>query len=64
MASRRDRYRHLAQECHRLANTLPVGTSGRASLLEMAEIWERLAGEVSPTIQQQQQVQPDEEKKK
>jgi hypothetical protein len=25
----------------------------------MAEIWERLAREVAPTIQQQQQVQPD-----
>jgi hypothetical protein len=59
MTSRTDRYRHLAQECHRLANTLPVGSSGRTSLLEMADVWEQLAREVAPTIQQQQQVQPD-----
>ena len=58
MTSGRDRYRHLAKECHRLADTLPVGTRGRASLLEMAEIWERLAREHAPAIQQQQQTQP------
>jgi hypothetical protein len=59
MTIRTDRYRHLARECHRLANTLPVGSSGRTSLLEMADVWEQLAREVAPTIQQQQQVQPD-----
>lgn len=58
MTGGRNRYRHLAKECHRLANTLPVGTSGRRSLLEMAEIWERLAQENAPAIQQQQQTQP------
>jgi hypothetical protein len=28
----------------------------------MAQVWERLAQEAAPTIQQQQQVQPDQEK--
>jgi hypothetical protein len=59
MTSRKDRYRQLAQGCHKLASTLPVGASGRTSLLEMAEVWERLARDVDHTIQQQQQVQPD-----
>jgi hypothetical protein len=38
---------------------MPVGSSGRTSLLEMADVWEQLAREVAPIIQQQQQVQPD-----
>jgi hypothetical protein len=59
MASRTDHYRHLAQECYRIANTLPAGSSSRTSLLEMARVWERLAHEVAPTMQQQQQVQPE-----
>jgi hypothetical protein len=62
MTNGKYRYRHLAKECHRLANTLPVGASGRTSLLEMAEVWERLAREVAPTSQQQQQAQPEHEK--
>lgn len=62
MTNGTNRYRHLAKECQRLANTLPVGASGRTSLLDMAQMWERLAREVPPTLQQQQQAQPEHEK--
>jgi hypothetical protein len=43
MTKRADQYRGLAQDCERIANSLPLGSAGRASLLEMAQIWERLA---------------------
>jgi hypothetical protein len=45
MASRAEQYRHLAQECQMVAKALPLGSSSRTSLLEMAEVWERLAKE-------------------
>jgi hypothetical protein len=45
VANRAEQYRHLAQECQRIAKSLPTGSSSRKSLLEMAEVWERLAKE-------------------
>jgi hypothetical protein len=45
MTKRSNQYRDLAQDCRRIANSLPTGSDGRASLLEMARIWERLADE-------------------
>ena len=65
-------YRSLAQECRALARTLSTD-EGRAQLIAMAEVWERLAdqqgqgsdfaGVSAPAaeqsaIQQQQQIQP------
>jgi hypothetical protein len=41
---RANQYRDLAQDCKRIANSLPAGSAGRISL-EMARIWERLADE-------------------
>jgi hypothetical protein len=40
-----NQYRDLAQDCQRIANSLPAGSETRTSLLEMAQIWERLADE-------------------
>jgi hypothetical protein len=71
------RYRQLAREGWAAANTLPVGKT-RDAVLHMAQVWERLADQhahsteaLSPSaerqpapVQQQQQVQPDEDKKK
>jgi hypothetical protein len=45
MTKRADQYRDLAQDCYRMANSLPAGSDSRASLLEMAKVWERLADE-------------------
>jgi hypothetical protein len=73
-----EEYRRLAQECLALALTLST-LDGRASLVAMAQVWQRLANEqeqgselgpiAAPTTadaqavaQQQQQVQPDDEK--
>ena len=77
MASRADQYRRLAQECQRIAEAHPPFSSSRISLLDMARVWERLAQEETDTIppvlgsieperpamQQQQQDQPEDEKK-
>jgi hypothetical protein len=71
------RYRRLAREAVGAAKALPPGVS-RDTLLKMAQVWERLAeqhadnaasllrsgdGEQRPAIQQQQQVQPEDDKK-
>src|SRR5262249_5734173 len=68
-----ERYRRLARECLEVAYSLPLG-EGRTTLLEMAQVWLRLAddyrnsGPLLPPIegerparQQQQQVQPKED---
>jgi hypothetical protein len=69
-----ERYRRLAAECWDAANN--VGRDDhRDSLLQMAQLWQRLADQHAeatppvsqpaapqPTMQQQQQVQPDDEK--
>jgi hypothetical protein len=61
------RYRQLAREAWAAANTLPVGKT-RDAVLHMAQVWERLAEQHAhreqPALQQQQQVQPDDDKKK
>ena len=67
------RYRRLAQECIEIANAFPRGDN-RNALLQMAESWQRLAGQYAnatppfrsgageqPAMQQQQQVQPKDE---
>jgi hypothetical protein len=70
-----ERYRRLANECLDAANN--VGRDDhRDALLQMAEVWQRLADQYAeatppvsqpvapqPTMRQQQQVQPDDEKK-
>jgi len=48
MASRADQYRQLAQDCFKLAATVPAGESRRA-LLDMAREWRRLANEQEPS---------------
>ena len=45
MTKRANQYRGLAQDCQRMANSLPAGSEARTSLVEMAQIWERLADE-------------------
>jgi hypothetical protein len=69
--SPRARYQCLAQDCLETAQTIQ-NTEARAALIEMAQVWQRLAnaradstppfiqpgaGE-KPAMQQQQQVQP------
>jgi hypothetical protein len=77
-SSRAEQYRQLAQECLDVARTLPAGAR-RMTLLQMAQVWQRLAGEqylgnvtapspateqIQPISQQQQQVQPKDDDKK
>jgi hypothetical protein len=59
------RYRRLARDCLEMART--VASEGpRATLVEMAQIWMRLAGteEGRQVAQQQQQTQPKADDKK
>ena len=69
------RYHRLARDAWAAANTLPVGKT-RDAVLHMAHVWERLAKQHAhstvslsagdreqPALQQQQQVQPDDDKK-
>jgi hypothetical protein len=69
------RYRRLAKECLEVAYTFPDGVR-RTVLLQMAQVWQRLADERAdsglqpiqaerPAMQQQQQqqTQPDDDKK-
>lgn len=69
------RYRRLAGECLGGAEGFALGEQ-RDTLLQMAQIWQRLAGQYAdstapfrpigakqPAMQQQQQIQPDEGKK-
>ena len=65
------RYRRLARECLEIAHTFPAGER-RTVLLQMAQVWQRLADEYAgssaplfrpieseqPAMQQQQQIQP------
>ena len=44
MANQSERYRRLAQECSEMAHIFPAGER-RTSLLEMAQVWQRLADE-------------------
>jgi hypothetical protein len=70
-----ERYRRLAAECLHALNNVSRGDH-RDALLQMAQVWQRLADQCDeatppvsqpaapqPTMQQQQQVQPDDEKK-
>lgn len=76
--TRAEEYRRRAQECLDLARTLSLETA-RASLIDMAQSWLRLAEEQEeheavipppaverpqPVVQQQQQVQPKDDDKK
>ena len=75
MASPKARYRELAQKALEVAGTFAPGKQ-RDALLQMAQVWQRLAfqyGEATPpfslpvaeqpAMQQQQQIQPDDDKK-
>jgi hypothetical protein len=71
------RYRRLARECLEIAHTFPAGER-RTVLLQMAQVWQRLADEYAdasapllrplegeqPAMQQQQQIQPKDDDKK
>jgi hypothetical protein len=71
------RYRRLARECLEIAHTFPAGER-RTVLLQMAQVWHRLADEYAdntapllrplegeqPVMQQQQQVQPKDDDKR
>jgi hypothetical protein len=60
------RYRRLARECIVIANTITT-EQARAALVEMAQVWTRLAEshDARPAMQQQQQqqIQPKNDKK-
>jgi len=70
------RYRRLARACLEVAHTFPGGER-RTVLLQMAQVWQRLADEYAdtsapllrpieseqPTMQQQQQIQPKDDDK-
>ena len=68
------RYRRLAKECLDVAYLFQDGVR-RTVLLQMAQVWQRLADERAdstglqpiqaerPVMQQQQQTQPDDDKK-
>ena len=74
--SRAARYRRLARECLEVAHTFPNGER-RTVLLQMAQVWQRLSDEYAasntplfqpiererPAMQQQQQIQPKDDKK-
>ena len=74
-SNRAEEYRRLARECLEIAHTLPAGER-RATLLQMAQVWQRRAEEQdeapalpgaeepSAVVQQQQQVQPKDDDKK
>src|SRR5262249_52141416 len=47
VANTAERYRRLAQECRRIADAQPPGSSSRGYLFEMARLWERLTHEVA-----------------
>ena len=71
------RYRRLARECLEIAHTFPAGER-RTVLLQMAQVWQRLADEYAdntaplqrrlegeqPVMQQQHQVQPKDDDKR
>lgn len=73
-----DRYRRLARETLEAAQSFPHGEQ-RDALLQMAQVWQRLAdqyddatppfpisapGEGQPAVQQQQQIQPKDDEDK
>jgi hypothetical protein len=69
------RYRRFAWQCLEVAYTFPSGDN-RAVLLQMAQVWQRLADQHEdstflliqpdagqrPVMQQQHQIQPDDDK--
>jgi hypothetical protein len=64
MPTKAQRYKQHVRDCLKLANIVPPGVP-RDTLREMALEWARLADEQGrATVQQQQQVQLDDDKKK
>jgi hypothetical protein len=61
----RARYRRRARDCLEMARTV-ASEEARATLVEIAQIWMRLAGteEGRQVAQQQQQTQPKDDDKK
>jgi len=57
-------YRRHAQDCLEMARVFQDKTAC-ITLLEMARVWQRLADQhrEQPAMQQQQQIQPDDDKK-
>ena len=47
VASKAEGYRRLARECLEIAHTFPDGQR-RTTLLQMAQVWQRLADEHNP----------------
>jgi hypothetical protein len=71
MAGKADEYRHYAQECLDAASRIR-GEEERSILLHIAQTWQRLADQEEigsrssaeqAAARQQQQIQPDEDKK-
>jgi hypothetical protein len=79
VVSRAEEYRRLARECLEAARTVQ-DEDGRTALLQMAQVWSRLADEQAddsgeqappvpsaedrPVVQQQQQIQPKDDDNK
>ncbi len=57
VASSADEYRRLARECLEIAHPLSVGEP-RTILLQMAQVWQRLADQQRTAAQEKQPVQP------
>jgi hypothetical protein len=63
VANRAEEYRRRARECLEVAHAFRAGKR-RTILLQMAQVWQRLAEEQETTAQQQQQVPPKDDDKK
>ena len=63
VAGRADEYRRLAKRCLEMMRTVS-SPDGRATLVDMAQVWLRLAEEQERAAQQQQQIQRKDDDKK
>ena len=63
VAGRADEYRRLAKRCLEMMRTVS-SPDGRATLVDIAQVWLRLAEEQERAAQQQQQIQRKDDDKK
>jgi hypothetical protein len=57
VTSRAEQYRWVARDCRLMAESLPAGQN-RCALLEMAEVWERLADSANASYGPEQKTGP------
>ena len=63
VTTRAEEYRRLAKRCLEMMRTVS-SPDGRATLVDMAQVWLRLAEEQERAAQQQQQIQRKDDDKK